>query len=138
MNSLQDLCINTIGKSGHPKLLSPAMHPVLFNNLTNRIGDYYFDNWSLNINLIHLDLLLTTKIITLEIVTCYGELEFLYTIGDEIIQLTEENCEYLDPWAKLLFDNTIKYLKTKNLYGLIEERLEMGRILTKRRRLAMR
>jgi hypothetical protein len=138
MNSLQDLCINTIVKNGHPKLLSPGMHPVLYNRLTDKIGEYYFDNWSLNINLIHLDLLLTLKNITLEIITCYGELEFLYFTGDEIIQLTEENCEYLDPWARLLFDNTIKYLKTKNLYGQIEERLEMGRNLTKRRRLAMR
>ena len=130
MESLQNLCVNTLVKKGFPGLLSEKLPCFLYHLVVEKIRDANKPLWQKNIHLVHLDLLIKTNRMIIDVITKYGYLMFVYyykrDIGDciyyDYFSLTKWNT--IDDDDIFFYNSTIEYFKIKGEYEKIERELK--------------
>ena len=135
MASLQNICIDNLVKKGHPDSLS-FLPPILYQLVTERIKATYFPHWTINIGLVHLELLITSNKLIFETQVVVGEIIFIYSLleggNNSTFRLHENVYHLFDVPERVLFDNTIEYLKFKGLYDDIQREANAGENLFRR------
>jgi len=135
MDSLQDICIDNLVRKGHCDTLS-FLPPILYQLVIDRIKATYFPHWTINIGLVHLELLITSGKIMFETRVIAGELIFIYNLfegtNNSTFRLHGNVYNLFDLPERILFDNTIEYLKYKGLYDDIQREMNIDENLFRR------
>ena len=117
MNTLQNMCIDTIVQKGHPKPLNEILPRILCPTIINKIMNANKPKWEENIYLVHLDLLIKMGKLKFKVENNFCYLAFSYDYNCEYyFKIHGHTYNYLDKNEKKLFDTTIKYLKSYKLY----------------------